>query len=105
MDIAERSAWVCPEEHIAEEYIVREGGLPSPEEADISIDREREVRGTYIGGFPEPERAIRGGGGGSRSPEGVARKVPLHGKFCCAESPAGAEESTGSGEIAGAGED
>ena len=25
-----------------------------------------------IGGFPEPERAIRGGGGGSRRPEGVA---------------------------------
>ena len=30
-----------------------------------------------VGGFPEPERAVRGGGGGggSQSPKGVARKV------------------------------
>ena len=50
------------------------------EEAGISIYRESEVRGTYIGGFPEP-----GYSGDSRSPEGVARKAPLCGKFCCAE--------------------
>ena len=49
--------------------------MPRPEESGISIDREREVRGTYIGGFPEPERAIRGGGGLPK-PRG-----------CCAESP------------------
>ena len=40
------------------------------------IYREREVRGTYIGGFPEPERAIRG------TPE--ALRV-LRWKVCCAE--------------------
>ena len=34
--------------------------MPSPEESGLSTDRKREVRGTYIGGFPEPERAIRG---------------------------------------------
>ena len=38
---------------------VREGGLPSPEVSGLSRER-REVRETYIGGFPEPERAIRG---------------------------------------------
>ena len=50
--------------------------MPRSEESGLSIEREREVRGTYIGGFPEHERAIRGGGG-SRSPEGVARKSPI----------------------------
>ena len=52
-----------------------------------------------VGGFPEPERAVRG------APE--ALRV-LRGKVLfprkCAESPAGAEELTGVGEIAGAGE-
>ena len=52
--------------------------MPRPEETGIPLDREREVRGTYIGGFPEPERAIQGGG----APE--ALRV-LRRKFCCAE--------------------
>ena len=58
MDIAERSGSV--RNNTQRRSRVREGGLPSPEESGISIDREREVRGTYLGGFPEPERAIRG---------------------------------------------
>ena len=53
--------------------------MPRLEEAGISIDRERDVRGTYIGGFPEPERAIRG------APE--ALRV-LRGKPHCMESSA-----------------
>ena len=56
--------------------------MPRPEESGISIDREREVRGTYIGGFPEPERAIRGGG--LPKPRG-----------CCAESPVARKTSSG----------
>ena len=57
---------------------VREGGLPSPEESGILIDREREVRGTYVGVFPEPERAIRGARGVLRVLRGcaVVRKSP-----------------------------
>ena len=35
---------------------MREGGVPRSEESGLSIEREMEVRGTYIGGFPEPER-------------------------------------------------
>ena len=41
------------------------------------------MRETYIESFTEPKKTIRGG---SRSPEGVARKAPLRGKLCCAES-------------------
>ena len=60
--------------------------MPRPEEAG----REREVRGTYIEGFPESERAIRG------TPE--ALRV-LRGKHRCAESSVA--RKTGSGEPAG----
>ena len=60
--------------------------MPRPEESGLSIDREREVRGMYIGGFPESERAIRG------APE--ALRV-LRGKVLfprkCGESPTGEE--------------
>ena len=75
MDIVERSGSVRKD--TLRRSRVREGGLPSPEESDILIDREREVRGTYIGGFPEPEGAIQG------APE--ALRV-LRGKSRCAES-------------------
>ena len=34
--------------------------MPSPEESGISLNRQKEVRGTYAGGFPKPERVIRG---------------------------------------------
>ena len=60
--------------------------MPCPEESGISIDREREVRGTYIGGFLEPERAIWGG---------AEALTVLCGKSCCAKSPASAEERFG----------
>ena len=44
------------------------------------------MRGTYIGGFPEPERAIRG------APE--APRV-LRRKSCCAESPVARKTRSG----------
>ena len=50
----------APRFGVGELWHVREGGLSCPEESAISIDRGREVSGTYIGGFPEPERAMRG---------------------------------------------
>ena len=39
---------------------VREGGLPRPEETGNYLDRESGVCSRQIGGFPEPDRAIRG---------------------------------------------
>ena len=52
-----------------------------------------------VGGFPEPERAVRG------APEVCCAESPVCAEGpACAESPAGAEELTGVGEIAGAGE-
>ena len=73
--------------------------MPRSEESGLSIERESEVRGTYIGGFPEPERAIRG------VPEAL-RHLRGNGTFpCkCAKSPTG-EELTGVSEIAGPGEE
>ena len=73
--------------------------MPRLEESGLSIERERELRGMYIGGFPEPGRAIWG------APEALRvlrRKFPFPRK--CTESPT-REELTGVSEIAGAGEE
>ena len=61
--------------------------------------RRGKAREGRVGGFLEPERAVQGA---PEAPRVLRGKVLFPHK--CAESPAGAEELTGTGEIAGAGE-
>ena len=60
--------------------------------------RRGKARECRVGGFPEPERAVRGAPEAPR----VLRGKVLFPRKCA--SPAGAEELTGAGEIPGAGE-